>query len=317
MRALRFTDSRCSVANVPDPVPAAGEAVVRPLRVVVPQGQAPGTVTPGSDFVGVVQSTNVPAGSPLAERAKGLKGRRVVGSPSVPCRTCDLCKGGLSHHCRARQTIGLTRDGALAEAFAIPVANLTPVPDAIDDDRAALARLVAAAIHASQLVRLEAKTYITVLGDSPRALLIAQVMAKLNASVRVLGEHEQRLSLCERWSVKHRPPAEVGRRQDQDVVVDCTGAPGGLSLAMDLIRPRGRIILASSPPPSNLDLAPLVDGELELLGCRGGPIDSALDMLASRQVHVEPLMARKVKLDAAAGVLNSPDPAGLVVLAEV
>lgn len=319
MRALRAAEGRVAMSTVPDPSPAPGEAVIRPLRTVLPDvlpSQA--GITPGSDFVGVVAAINLPVNSPQAERARNLKGKRVVGSVSIPCKACDLCRGGLSQHCRSRQVLGATRDGTLADAFVLPIANLTPVPDAVDDDRAALARLVAAAVHASQLVRLEAKTYVTVLGDSPRALLVAQVMAKLNASVRVLGDHEPRLSLCERWGVKHRLRSDVGKRQDQDVVVDCTASAPGLLLALQLVRPRGRIIMthAPAPAPAQLDLSALVDGELELLGCRGGPLDAALDLLANRQVHVEPLIARRIKLDAAPAALAQRDPAGLLTLVE-
>src|SRR5690606_6250511 len=88
-------------------------------------------------------------------------------------------------------------------------------------------------------------------------LLTAQALARLNKSVRLLGSRPERVALCERWGVKHRLIEEAGRRQDQEVVIDCTGASGGASgggalrLAMQLVRPRGVILLCSdilTPP---------------------------------------------------------------------
>jgi hypothetical protein len=67
-----------------------------------------------------------------------------------------------------------------------------------------------------------------VLGDGPLGLVMVQVMSRLNASVRLIGRHADKLAICEKWGVKHRLADEVGRRDDQDVVVDAP-APTGLS----------------------------------------------------------------------------------------
>lgn len=314
MRAVRFDGQRVSLTDsAPEPAPAPGEALVRPTRVLLSHDHAmrpAAPVTLGHQFVGVVMQASTAVGAPLGSepRARALKGRRVVGSPIVPCRACDLCKGGLSHHCRARHVLGLTRDGALADLLAVPLTNLHAVPDTVDDERAALAGLVAAAAHASHLVRIEGKTFISVLGDGPRALLIAQVMARLNASVRVLGSRPALLDLCERWGVKHRPLAEVGRRHDQDVVVECTGAPGALDIAMSLARPRARVILCAGSPEARADLAHAVADELEILGCAAGSLEPAMDLLSKHQVQVEPLIGKRIKLDAAARLLAEGGP---------
>jgi threonine dehydrogenase-like Zn-dependent dehydrogenase len=137
----------------------------------------------------------------------------------------------------------------------------------VDDDRAAFAGLVGAVLQLGHAVRLDGKTFVTVLGDGPVGLLTAQIMAGRNASVRLLGRHEARFSLAERWGVKHRHESEVGRRHDQDIVIDCTGSPSGLALASRLVRPRGTIVIKGPPhadalPEEKLwpaDLAPLSD----------------------------------------------------------
>lgn len=327
MRALVFDGSSAKlVADRPAPAPAPGEALIKPTRLAIssidldllrkPAGGPPPTFTGvmGHEFVGTVVDINLPKDAPAAlETRRRLKGKRVVAPMNLVCGKCELCRGGLSSHCRSRAVLGaLGRDGCFAEAFTLPLSSLHAVPDSVDDDAAVFASLVAAAAHAAQMLRIEGKPYITVLGDGPLGLITAQVMTRLNASVRLLGKHPEKFSLCERWGVKHRLVSEVGKRADQDVVVDCTGDPSGLALAMQLVRPRGKIILKTTstrlpivpgaPIPggdawSAINLAPLVVNEIELLGCRCGSIDHALGLLSRSEVNTASLITRRFKFD--------------------
>jgi threonine dehydrogenase-like Zn-dependent dehydrogenase len=82
-------------------------------------------------------------------------------------------------------------------------------------------------------------------------------------------------------------------------VVECTGSPEGLKLAMQLCRPRGTIVLKSTyaaPPP--IDLAPVVVNELRIVGSRCGPFPEALQLLQQRQVEVEEMISRVYPLKA-------------------
>jgi alcohol dehydrogenase len=140
-----------------------------------------------------------------------------------------------------------------------------------------------------------------VLGDGRLGLLCAQVMSQLNATVRCVGKHAEKLALCEKWGVKHRLLDEVGLRADQDIVVDCTGSAQGLACAMKMVRPRGRIVLkttvAPTPPPNPpLDLSPLVIHEIQVIGSRCGPFPEALAALSAQKVDVLSLISRRMKL---------------------
>ena len=233
---------------------------------------------------------------------------------NVVCGVCVLCKGGLSTHCRARSVLGLHgRDGCFAERFTLPLANLSEVPKGVDDDAAVFAEPLASVIHAAQMLRIEGKPYVTVIGDGVGGLLAAQVMAKLNASVRLLGKVPEKFTLCEKWGIKHRHADDVGRRQDQDVVVDCSGTPEGLKLAMQLVRPRGKIVLRTMPAPipdasgnghSGPDLTPAVVNELELLGARCGRLAEALTILAKGQIEIVSLITARTKLADGVGALR-------------
>ncbi len=325
MRALRFDGTSPTLdPRAADPAPSPGEALIRPIRVGISladlealrQKGSP-AFTPGSEFVGVVERL---ADSATKADRQRLEGKRVTGSPMMICGACDLCRAGLSAHCRTRRALGRPgTEGCLAERFRLPIANLFEVPAGLDDDHAVFAVPVADALHAAQVVRIEGKPFVTVLGDSAEGLLAAQVLARLNATVRLLGSHPARLSLCEKWGIagiRHRHVDEAGRRQDQAVVVDCTGTAQGLATAMQLVRPRGKIVLTR--PITGADLGAAVENEVELIGARSGSIPDALAMLTRREIDVVSLITRRAKLkDGVAALQAAADPEQIRVLVDV
>ncbi|MHC4428534.1 MAG: alcohol dehydrogenase catalytic domain-containing protein [Planctomycetota bacterium] len=311
MRALRYDGNAPRLeTSCPRPQPERGEALVRTLKAGVSaidleicRGLLGFAGTLGHEFVGRVEGIE-------GEERPALMGRRVVGAVDAVCGRCDMCVAGLSNHCRHRTVLGMReRDGCLADWLTLPVSNLVPVPDDVDDDQAVFAGALASAIQAARQLTIEGKPYITVLGDGPLGLLMAQVMAKLNASVRLVGHHPEKLARCERWRIKHRHSDDVGRRADQDIVVDCTGDPSGLELAMRLVRPRGTIVLKSmyavgeSVPAT--ELAPVVMKEISLLGSRFGPIGEAVSMIARGEVDVVGLISKRMSLNEGPALLQA------------
>lgn len=308
MKAVVF-EKAVQVQDRSEPALAAGEALVRPLLagiasadMAVLAGRVAFSGVLGHEFVGLVERVEGDA----AER-KRWEGKRVVGTPWIPCAACELCRRGLSAQCQERRVLGLhKRDGCFAERFAIPAASLVEVPKPVSDEAAVFAGVVGGAVHAARIARFEGKPYVTVLGDGPTALITAQVLTRLNASVRVLGTNPAKFSLCEKWGIRHRPVSEVGKRRDQDVVVDCTGAAEGLEMAMQLARPRGTVIARSTPAlvpltglvgsPPGVDLSPAVCNELHVIGAGAGSIRDGVETLARGAVDVSSLVSRKFRL---------------------
>jgi alcohol dehydrogenase len=324
MRAL-VTDGASIKLDVKRPTPTlpGGEALIRTVKVAVSgldvqvtRGLFEFRGVLGHAFVGVVHS--------VSGADNRLVGRRVVGSVDAVCGACGMCIAGLSNHCRDRTVLGVSkRDGCLADYFTLPVKCLVPVPDSVDDDHAAFAHLLASAIQAARQFTIEGKPYITVLGDGALGLLAVQVMAKLNASVRLIGGFSENLAMCEKWGIKHRHMDDIGRRADQDVVVDCTGSPTGLELALQLVRPRGKVILKTlSAQPRELapgiDLTPLVVNEIDVIGSRFGPVGEAVAMIARGDVDVVSLIRRRMALDQGPAILQAASaPGELAVLVDV
>lgn len=321
MRALEFDGTAVRLNPThQSPAVTAGEAIVRPIKVatsaldaLVATGGINGfRGVLGRSFVGVVEQVN--------GTGKELLGKRVIGSAVTWCGACDMCTAGFRTHCRKRTMPGIHgRDGCLADRLSMPALNLRTLPENIDDDRAIFAGYIAAALQTVRQLTIQGKPYITVLGDGPLGLLMAQITARLNASVRLLGKHQQKLSMCEKWGIKHRHIDEVGRRADQDIVIDCTGSADGFATAMTLARPRGTVVLKSLLPPNEnnkLDLTPIVLNELHIIGSWCGSLDEAIVELQRGEIDVISLITRRMKLDEGAAILKMaarPDSVAVVV----
>lgn len=321
MRALVFNGKEATVEkNRKDAQPGEQEALVRPLLMGVCatdmeicRGYMGFTGVLGHEFVGVVEAVG-------KKTPKDWVGKRVVGTINCVCGKCDMCRGGLPEHCRSRSVLGISgRDGCFADAFTLPVRNLLEVPKHIDDDHAVFTEPLAAAYQIVRQLTIEGRPFITVLGDGRLGLLCAQVMSQLNATVRCVGKHPDKLALCEKWGVKHRLLDDVGMRADQDIVVDCTGSAQGLPVAMGMVRPRGKIVLKTTVAPGEkpVDLSPLVINEIQVIGSRCGPFPEALAALGDQKIDVLSLISRRMKLtDGAEALRVAAKPGVIKVLLE-
>ncbi|QNN25036.1 alcohol dehydrogenase catalytic domain-containing protein [Planctomycetales bacterium ZRK34] len=323
MRALVYDGSKPRFEpRHPDPELAPGEAIIRPIAagvcstdLEISRGYMDYRGVLGHEFVGIVEKVH----PDVDDKAKQLVGKRVVGSINCVCGKCDMCTRGLANHCRDRTVLGIAgRDGCFAERFSLPVKNLLAVPDTLDDDHAVFTEPLAAACNVMNMLRIESRPFVTVLGDGRLGLLTAQVLSKLNASVRVIGKHPDKLALCEKWGIKHRLLSDVSLRADQDVVVDCTGSASGLDTALKMVRPRGKVVLKTTvAEQKGVDLSPIVIHEIQLLGSRCGLFSDALAMLNGGEVDVVSLISRRVKFaESEKALATAAMPGTLKVLIE-
>ncbi len=296
MRALVFDKSLCFDPRRPEPAPGDGDTILRVRQAGICSTDL--EITKGyMGFSGVLGHEFV--ADVVSSPEKDLLGQRVCGEINIVCGRCDLCLSGLSSHCRARSVLGiLNHGGAFADFVRLPSVNLHIVPKNVDDDQAVFVEPLAAAFQVLKQIKLDGRKWVTVLGDGRLGLLVSQVLRNAGCPVRVIGKHPEKLALCERWQIRSRPLADIVPRHDQDVVVDCTGSPGGFELAMQITRPRGTIVLKSTVAAGKpLNLAPLVIDEINVIGSRCGPFREAVRALAQKEVDVVSLIHRRMKLE--------------------
>jgi threonine dehydrogenase-like Zn-dependent dehydrogenase len=290
--------------------PAHAEPVAGPGEVLV-QVDLAGICRTDLEIVkGYMKFTGVLGHEFVGHAMEGrLKGRRVVGGINCECGRCDLCRAGLPTHCRQRTVLGIAgRDGALAERLVLPEANLVPVPDSVTDRQAVFAEPLAAAIQIGRQVPLETARKVVVLGDGRLGLLVAQFLKARRVAAVVIGKSPQKLEILDSLGISNIHVENARPAQDAPVVIECTGTPVGLAMALRFVRPRGTIVLKSTVADTvGLDLAPLVVNEITVVGSRCGPMDEAVAMLERGEICVEPLISAEYRLDDAPRALEAAD----------
>lgn len=235
----------------------------------------------GHEFVGVVDDAS----------ETSLVGKRVVGEINAACRTCETCVNGRPTHCPHRTTLGIQgRDGAFADYLTLPVANLFAVPDSITDDQAVFIEPLAAACEITQLVSIRPADRVVVIGGGKLGLLCAQILGLSGCSVTLLGRHSESYTWLNNMGITVTSnPVDIPR--DVDIIVEATGNPEGLSTAIELIRPRGTIVLKSTYHGKiPLNMAEFVIQEISLIGSRCGPFAPAIRLLEGGHIRVDPLI---------------------------
>ncbi|WP_017655863.1 MDR/zinc-dependent alcohol dehydrogenase-like family protein [Fortiea contorta] len=273
--------------DIPIPEPADGEALVRVLRAGICntdleliKGYYPYTGILGHEFVGVVE-----------QGPQHLMNQRVVGEINAACGYCRFCLRGIPTHCENRSVLGIVnRHGAFGEYLCLPIKNLHVVPVNVPTDVATFTEPLAAALEIQQQVRLNTDDRVLVVGDGKLGQLVAQTLAVIDCELLVVGRHPEKLANLAARDIK-TGLADAVKDRYFDIVVECTGNPEGFAIARRALRPRGILVLKSTYAGNlSLDASSLVVDEITLIGSRCGPFAPALELLATQQVDVKPLI---------------------------
>lgn len=317
MQSLRYENKELRLSDIERPA-RAGEALVRVsvagicnTDLEIMRGYAGFEGTLGHEFVGVVES---------APEDESLVGKRVVGEINAGCGRCELCAEGDARHCAERTVLGIKgRDGAFAEYLQLPTVNLLVVPDEVTDERAVFTEPLAAACGITERVHLEEGMRVAVVGDGKLGLLCAQALRALTkAGVTLIGRHQAKLGIAGRRGVEtfktEKLPREFSRAFD--VVVEASGASSGFRAALELLRPRGTLVLKSTfHGATNLNAAHVVVDELQIVGSRCGRFHPALELLKQGAVDVESLIHERFALaDGVRAMERAAKPGVLKVL---
>jgi len=296
MKALRFTQNELRL----DDVPFAGndhEATIRVTKsgicntdIEIVRGYAGFEGTIGHEFIGVVEN------SPDLPR---MVGKRVVGEINVGCGVCELCLAGDPRHCPSRTVLGIKdRDGAHAEYLKLPVRNLIEVPANVTDEQAVFTEPLAAAYGIMEQVNIEPNIKVAVIGDGKLGILCALSLGLASQNVALIGRHRSKLAIAEKRGVEGMLDSEVaGLKNAFDVVVEASGSETGFSNALDLVRPRGKIVLKSTfHGTPKWEAWRVVVDEITVVGSRCGRFEPALDLLADGKIDVSDMISDEFRL---------------------
>jgi threonine dehydrogenase-like Zn-dependent dehydrogenase len=295
MKALVLDNGEICLKNIPDPVPAPGEALVKVLKagicntdLEIKKGYMPFSGILGHEFVGRVEE--VPD--------KHWIGQRVVGEINLFCGRCDFCVRGETKHCPSRQVMGIAgKNGAFAEYLTLPTKNLHILPENVSVDDGVFIEPLAAALEVLERVKIAPENRVLVLGDGKLGLLVAQVLALESNSVSCVGKHERNLAILAKSGIHTYMKGEV-LESGFPLVVEATGNEEGLNTALQVVAPRGTVVLKSTyrEAPS-IDVSKVVVNEIRLIGSRCGPFPKAINLLKDKKINVADVLERDYPLE--------------------
>lgn len=293
MRALVLTEQGPEVRDH-DETLRSGEAVLRlelggvcatDLELVKGYMGFAGVL--GHEWVGVVEQGD-----------DHLVGKRVVGDINCPCGACSTCHAGRPTHCPNRTVLGIQgRDGAFAERFSLPSANLHLVPDGVSAEAAVFVEPLAAACEILEQIHVRPTDRVVVLGLGRLGQLCARVLATTGADVQGVSRNPARLDLLPNHIAGYTTE-QADAVRGADLVVDATGSADGLALAGSLVRPRGTLVLKTTVHDLGaVNPTGWVIDEITIVGSRCGPFEPALRLLASGAVDPTPLISATMSLE--------------------
>lgn len=242
----------------PDPVPRAGESLVRVTAVGlcgsdlhwfseggIGDAQLSGPLVLGHELAGVVVGG-------------ALDGRLVAVDPADPCGRCELCLQGDRNLCPTLRFAGHgANDGALRELMAWPTHLLHPVDDLSAADAAMLEPL-GVALHAHDLAKPQLQSSVAVVGCGPIGLCLIQLARVGGAGAVVAVEPlAHRREAAARLGadvvldpadpdIEERLLAATGGR-GVDVAFEAAGNDDAVGLSVTAARPGATVILAGIP----------------------------------------------------------------------
>jgi len=294
MRAVRCVEKNVVCVDVPEP---DGEGV----RVKIASAGVCGSDLHLVDMM--------PLAATLGHEFAGTlpDGRLVAVEPYAPCRVCADCLDGRPYHCRrGLQTLGLDRDGGMAEWCVVPESSIVSIPTGLDATAAALVEPIAVAVHAVRLAGDVSGMSAAIIGGGTIGLCaVAALQAAGTATIDVVARHDHQRGAAERLGGN----AGQASRTSWDVVVDAAGTEASLAQAIQMARPGGRVVLAGTYWAGSVPL-PAIElcmKEVRLIpsmmyghDAATRDFDVAARLLASRPEIASTLITHRFPLDAVA-----------------
>ncbi|MHB1004233.1 MAG: zinc-dependent alcohol dehydrogenase [Chloroflexota bacterium] len=228
----------------------------------------------------------------------------------VTCGKCQYCRTGRDNLCYSRKSIGSGVHGAMAKYLVVPEHGVLRLPDNVSFLAGALSEPLACNVHAVlETNRPQPGERVLVTGPGAIGLLAMQLVKVSGAHVTMLGTPSDapRLELAKRLGaddiVLTSDLEAIFARERQagyDSVIECSGAPGGIEAALQLVRRGGRYTQVGLVGKKvSIDIDQLVYKEVEFSATFAHVWTAwprGLQLLAEGKVRTEPLVSHRFPL---------------------
>lgn len=250
----------------------------------------------GHEFGGHIVETG-------AKVTRWKEGDRVVSETAAIIDTNNpMSRAGLYNLDPTRKGFGYGVNGAMTRYVRVPARCLHAVPDQLPFEQACLTEPCCVAYSAVVAnTRITPGDRVIVLGPGTIGILCAAMARLCGAEVAVVGlePDRHRLSIAEQYgceSIIGDATAWAKERDGlgADCIIDAAGASITLKIALQLVRPNGKITKVGwGPQPMGFSLDPLVQKNITLQGSfsHNWPMwERVISLLSSGQLNVKPII---------------------------
>jgi len=192
-------------------------------------------------------------------------GDRVMAFHHIPCGTCFYCRKQTFAQCETYKKVGTTAGfaaagGGFAEYirvmdWIVATGGVVRIPDDIPFEQAAFIEPVNTCYKAIRLLNLEPDDTVLVVGQGSIGVILAALAHRTGATVLTSDLYPERHAIAAQFGLTHPIDARgdvVGAAKaategrGADVVLVAVGADALIAMAMEAVRPGGRVMLFAS-----------------------------------------------------------------------
>ena len=194
----------------------------------------------------------------IGSEVAGFKpGDRVSGEGHITCGHCRNCRAGRRHLCRNTVGVGVNRPGCFAELLAIPAFNAFKLPDAIDDEIAAILDPLGNAVHTALAFDVVGED-VLITGAGPIGIMAAAIVRFVGARHVVITDvNDYRLDLARKMGATlalnvtrdslDDAMQKLGMREGFDVGLEMSGNPAALRDMLRTLHHGGSMAMLGIP----------------------------------------------------------------------
>ncbi|XP_060584317.1 sorbitol dehydrogenase-like isoform X1 [Ruditapes philippinarum] len=253
--------------------------------------------------------------SKLGEGVTSLKiGDKVAMDPLSSCERCYDCKTGRYNLCEKLSICGSpAKWGYMTRYFVEEAKCCFRLPDHISTEEGAMIEPLAVALHGCRRAGVSAGSNVLITGAGPIGLLSMKGARALGASnICVTDVNETRVKLAKQLGadyaldVTSKGALEIEKMVEEcfgekpHMTIECSGAPTAIQAAIRSTRNGGRVSqIALGEGNVTIPMINASFREVDILGIRSNlyctPL--ALDLVASGQIDVKPLVTHRFDLE--------------------
>jgi threonine 3-dehydrogenase len=185
-------------------------------------------------------------------------GDRVSGEGHITCGYCRNCRAGRRHLCRNTVGVGVNRPGCFADYVVIPALNAFKLPDAIDDEIAAILDPLGNAVHTTLAFDVVGED-VLITGAGPIGIMATAIARFVGARhVVVTDVNDYRLSLAREMGATlalnvqreslDEAMQKLGMKEGFDVGLEMSGHASAFREMLRTLHHGGSIAMLGIPP---------------------------------------------------------------------